>query len=330
MDETERERKPGTRSVRRASRPEAASSAEPETIESLRARVRYLTSILDQSGDAIVCTDNDSRVTEFNRGAEKMLGYRRDEVLGRPAADLYLEPEERQKLMRVLAKKGQVTDYETKLTNKHGKSIDISLTISHLRDASGKIVGTVGVSKDIRKRKVLQHRLKKLATADQLTGLYNRAHFNTRIQEEIDRARKLSRPLSIILLDLDGFKEYNDTRGHLAGDSVLRGVGRIILQACRRYIDSAFRYGGDEFIILLPDTEIDGAFALAERVRGEVEWALMPDISVSIGVSLLQPDHDWRAFLHAADQAMYAAKEGGGNRTRKYERAGEAGREAGQ
>lgn len=308
------------RAVRRGGEP-----AADESVEALKARVRWLTGILDQSADAIVCTDAERRVTMFSRGAEKMLGYRRDEVLGKPAEELYLDPAEREKLLRLLAKKGSVMDYETRLRRRDGKSIHISLTLSYLRDGNGRIIGTVGISKDIRKRKVLEHKLKKLATADQLTALYNRAHFNTRIQEEIERARRLRRPLALILLDLDGFKEYNDSKGHLAGDSVLRGVGRILLQACRRYVDSAFRYGGDEFTILMPDTAAEGAFALAERVRGEVEWALMPDISVSIGVSELREGQDWRAFLQAADKAMYSAKTEGGNRTRRYEKPKEEG-----
>ncbi len=312
------------RATARTLRP-AGETPGDETLEGLRARNLYLTAILDQSADAIVCTDNDRRVTMFNRGAEKILGYRREEVIGKPAEDLYLDPAEREKILRLLAKKGSVIDYETRLRRRDGKTIHISLTLSYLRDAAGKIIGTVGISKDIRKRKVLEHKLKKLATADQLTGLYNRAHFNTRIQEEIERSRRNRRPLSLILLDLDGFKEYNDTKGHLAGDSVLRGVGRIILQACRRFVDSAFRYGGDEFTILMPDTPTEGAVALAERIRGEVEWALMPDISVSIGVCELREGYDWREFLQAADRAMYAAKTDGGNRTRRFEKPKEEG-----
>lgn len=321
--ENDRLQKPLTRVIQRTGEG-ASPDAQGDSLESLRAQVLYLTSILDQSGDAIVCTDLDSNVTEFNRGAERLLGYKREEVLGKAARDFYLDPEEREKILRLLAKKGFVTDYETRVRTKSGKSIHISITLSNLRDTRGKIIGTVGVSKDIRKRKVLQQKLKRLATADQLTGLFNRAHFNTRIQEEIERARRLRRPLSLILLDLDGFKEYNDTRGHLAGDSVLRGVGRIILQACRKFIDSGFRYGGDEFTILLPDTPTDGAFAMGERIRGEIEWALMPDISVSIGVSELCEGLDWREFIRAADLAMYSAKTDGGNRTRRYHKSSEA------
>ncbi len=288
-----------------------------DSIEALRARIQYLSAILDQSADAIVCTDTESRVTEFNRGAERLLGWKREEVLGKPAGEFYLDPEDRKKILRILAKKGSVIDYETRLVTRDGKSLHISITLSNMRDPEGKLMGTVGISKDIRKRKVLEHRLKRLANTDQLTALYNRAHFNTRIQEEIERSRRLRQSLSLLLLDLDGFKQYNDSKGHIAGDSVLRGVGRIILQACRRFIDSAFRYGGDEFTILLPDTHAEGAHALGERIRGEVEWALMPDISVSIGVSEMHEGQDWRAFLQAADKAMYAAKTDGGNRTRR-------------
>lgn len=319
MADTDRTHKPLARVIHRTGEG-VPPAVQEDSLESLRARVQYLTSILDQSGDAIVCTDLESRVTEFNRGAEHLLGYKREEVLGKAARDFYLDPEDRQKILRLLAKKGFVTDYETRVRTKTGKSVHISITLSYLRDMRGKIIGTVGVSKDIRKRKVLQHKLKRLATADQLTGLFNRAHFNTRLQEEIDRARRLQRPLCLILLDLDGFKEYNDTRGHLAGDSVLRGVGRIILHACRKFIDSAFRYGGDEFTILLPDTPIEGAFGMGERIRGEIEWALMPDISVSIGVSELREAQDWRDFIRAADEAMYSAKTDGGNRTRRYQK----------
>jgi PAS domain S-box-containing protein len=166
----------------------------------------YLRAILEHSADAIVTTDAAGNVAEWNPAAESLFGWKRDEILGKPVEDLWEEPEERRKLARLVEKKGRVIDYETRAKSKDGRSIDVSVTMSQLRDEGGKLLGTIGISKDIRRRKRLERELKRLAITDSLTGLYNRAHFNERVVEEVERAKRMKHPLSMAMSDMDGFK----------------------------------------------------------------------------------------------------------------------------
>ncbi|MBC8511437.1 MAG: diguanylate cyclase, partial [Dehalococcoidia bacterium] len=155
------------------------------------------------------------------------------------------------------------------------------------------------------------------ARVDELTGLFNRRHFDESLRQEIDRHSRYSGMLSVVLLDLDLFKDYNDRWGHLAGDRMLAQIGLSIERSVRS-VDMAFRYGGDEFAILLPQSTPDDAFVVAERVRGRIASHMgskQTGITVSLGLASwpgdgLTPDE----ILNAADNALYYAKRTGGNR----------------
>jgi len=293
---------------------ETSPHETPIDVERLRERVRYLEALLDHSADAIITTDRNTRIVEFSRGAERLLGWSREEALGKLAEEIWLEPDERHRVMSVVQQKGSVVDYETRIKTKSGKAIDLSVTLSLLRNDAGEVIGTVGVSKDIRKRKRLERQLKKFAITDGLTGLYNRSHFNARIASEAARADRQKRPLSLILFDLDGFKEFNDRHGHLGGDSVLRRVGRIVLRSLRRHVDTAYRYGGDEFVVVLPEAAMDRAMVIATRLRELIDQGVGPAVAASLGVADFRQGERVGDFVKRADQAMYRAKSQGGNR----------------
>jgi len=163
-------------------------------------------------------------------------------------------------------------------------------------------------------------RLEVLAITDGLTGLYNHRYFRQRLEEEFERARRYSLPLSCMIMDVDNFKKFNDTYGHLQGDAVLRGVAACGLQTTRKS-DIVARYGGEEFVVIMPQTGLDGASAEAERVRKEIcEWPFegVPKgtVTVSIGVSVFDRESmpDCEALLRIADDALYQAKREGKNR----------------
>ncbi len=128
-------------------------------IHELESSVAYLEAVLDSSQDLIATTDNQGRIVKFSKGGERILGYREDEVIGKRASEFYLNPEERDKILQMLKERGAVFNYETKLKRKDGGTVDISLTISQLRDRDGRIIGTVGVSKDITQEKRLRDEL---------------------------------------------------------------------------------------------------------------------------------------------------------------------------
>jgi diguanylate cyclase (GGDEF)-like protein len=156
------------------------------------------------------------------------------------------------------------------------------------------------------------------ARVDELTGLFNRRHFDESVKLEIDRHARYRSMLSLILLDLDFFKAYNDTQGHTAGDRVLELIGRLVNGSLRN-TDLAFRYGGDEFAIILPQSATNDAFIVAERVRGRIGAEMSKrDIKVSASLGLASWPSDGVTsdeLVNAADRALYYAKETGGNRT---------------
>jgi len=164
-------------------------------------------------------------------------------------------------------------------------------------------------------------KLKRLSITDGLTKLYNSRYFYNQIRAEIDRTSRYQRPLSLLLLDIDKFKEYNDGYGHLEGDKVLISMGGVI-KSCLRKMDSAYRYGGEEFTVILPETEGDEAATVAERIRSMVaEDRFYPQgdddprtITISIGVTEYVPDEEVAIFVQRADKAMYLSKQSGRNR----------------
>jgi diguanylate cyclase (GGDEF)-like protein len=163
----------------------------------------------------------------------------------------------------------------------------------------------------------LYNETKRLAITDELTGTYNHRYFHTRMEEEIRRADRYNRPLSILMLDVDHFKRYNDTHGHLMGDEVLKGVANT-LKRWTRVIDVVSRYGGDEFTLLLPETDEEGALVVARRLKKEIEETYFPlesyqpagSITVSMGISSFPENGiSSKELVKSADDAMYKAKE---------------------
>jgi diguanylate cyclase (GGDEF)-like protein len=169
-----------------------------------------------------------------------------------------------------------------------------------------------------------------LSAIDSLTGLFNHGYFYEYLGREIERASRYGHPVSLMMLDIDRFKDYNDTSGHPAGDRALRDISRII-QASIRKTDLAARYGGEEFAVVLPETSLDGTRPLAERIRKAVEEydfpgeELLPHgrMTISIGIAVY-PEQATNVtdLVSAADQALYQVKRTGGNQVAEYEAPG--------
>jgi diguanylate cyclase (GGDEF)-like protein len=165
-----------------------------------------------------------------------------------------------------------------------------------------------------RERRLLQ----RAALFDGLTGLYNRRWLDSRLQRIVDRHRLGGRPLGIMMIDVDHFKRFNDEHGHAAGDEVLRGLGRVLMNRLRP-TDLCARYGGEEITVILPDTDLAGTRVAAERVRRSVCTELrardaelaLPPVTVSLGIAELAAGDDAGALLARADRALYRAKERG-------------------
>jgi len=170
-----------------------------------------------------------------------------------------------------------------------------------------------------KERNRILSKLENLAITDGLTKLYNLRHFYHLLEIEIDRCRRYGHPLALLLLDIDNFKVYNDTYGHLEGDKVLVKIGQTI-QSCLRTMDTAFRYGGEEFTVILPETTAEEANNVANRIRTAVEFEnFFPEpenivtVTISVGVTEYYNKESLSAFIKRADQAMYLSKEKGRN-----------------
>lgn len=174
--------------------------------------------------------------------------------------------------------------------------------------------------RDLTKERIrMMEKLQKLAVTDGLTKLYNSRSFYSQLETEVDRFNRYKHPLALLLLDLDHFKDYNDTYGHLEGDKILVHFSRII-KSCLRANDTAYRYGGEEFTVILPETGGDEAGTVAQRIRAALEAERFSPvngkkvkITISIGVTEYQLKEELSTFIQRADRAMYRSKQKGRN-----------------
>lgn len=284
--------------------------------------------IFANSYDGIYVADRDRRIMLWNGAAERITGYAAADVVGRHCHDNILQHEDRAgrklcflgcPLLRAM-EGGQPGSSRVTLRRADGRRVPVDVSVAPIRDESGRAVGAVEVFRDATAYERLESatkRISRLTYKDHLTGVSNRREASRVLGREIQRARRYGADLSLLMLDVDGFKGVNDTQGHLAGDKLLKRVASALGRAVRE-ADTVGRWGGDEFIVVAPSTDRDGAIALAERVR-EGAMRVAPrdashSVSVSIGVAQLIGDEDQTALLSRADAAMYAAKRAGGDR----------------
>lgn len=282
---------------------------------------KYFESILQDSTDIIFSIDTDGFILKFNRGAQIHFGYSQEDIVGKPLSFLFVNDSDRIKIINTVLLQGKSVNEEIPLKTQAGTIILVDLSISEMKNDS-QIIGLVVTAKDITEKKKLEMELvkknellSKLAITDSLTGLNNSRHFHDQIKRELSRfKRNPGRKLSLILLDVDHFKELNDTEGHQMGDHVLQSLGQVIRVCLRNDIDSGFRYGGDEFVILLPDTDKNQAFVAAERIQKQFNAFKFGKTSLSMGISEALGDEDEQSFIKRTDEAMYKSKHDGRGR----------------
>ena len=290
------------------------------------AATAQLAAIVESSNDAIIMKDMRGTIVSWNTGAERIFGYLASEMIGSSIQRLVpadrLEEEDR--IMGLLRSGKLVDHFETVRLGKGAKAIDISVTISPIRDASGKIIGASKVARDISQRLESQARIQHLAHFDALTGLPNRALLADRIEIAIGNAARYTNKLALLFVDLDRFKLVNDSLGHGIGDKLLKTAAER-MQGVVRHTDTVGRLGGDEFIVLLSQVKTAED---AARVAGKLIAALAEpytieehklQLSASVGISIY-PDHGSEAgiLLRNADVSMYSAKEAGRGQYRFY------------
>jgi diguanylate cyclase (GGDEF)-like protein/PAS domain S-box-containing protein len=297
------------------------------TEEAMTRSARDLLSYVVQStGDAIITKAPDGTITSWNRGAEQLYGYSAAEAIGRPSG-MTESPDragEWQKLLQTVFSGQSIENFETERVRKDGRVISVSLTVSPVTDANGRIVQCAIIARDMTERVRYEERLRHMADHDQLTGLFNRRRFDEELKRELARAGRYAEHSAVLSIDIDNFKGINDSAGHAAGDSVLCHVARVLDQRSRAS-DIVARLGGDEFAVLLSAVGEREARSAAEHLLTEIRSTAASyggrpfRVTASIGVATFESDDATAGeVLVNADLAMYAAKTSGRDRVVVY------------
>jgi diguanylate cyclase (GGDEF)-like protein/PAS domain S-box-containing protein len=285
-------------------------------------REQQLWFALNEAVDGLWDWDVETGSLFFSPQLKRMLGYGPDEMT--PRLETWsgaVHPEDAPRVMGILQAhmEGKRARYEAeyRLRNRNGHYLWV-----HDRgrvcafDAQGRPARLVGMVQDISERKQLEMRLQELAACDTLTGLSSRLEGANFLQSQAELCQRLGRPLGLAFIDIDHFKSINDRHGHLAGDGVLQQVAQA-MKAAVRGSDRVCRWGGEEFLVIAPDTSLAQMGLMAEKLRSAVDGALAahdPVVTISVGVAAAcGPVIDVTALLARADEALYRAKEAGRN-----------------
>ena len=280
------------------------------TYEGLRKEQDKLTTIIFSAGEGIVVTDGTGRIVLVNPAAERLLGKSVDTIVADGFDHLIDDPDT---LRRVLDGGEQNGPLLVEL-----KGRILNLFASTISAGDGHVIGSAALLRDVTEEKRLEEELRRMSQTDGLTGLYNRRFLDESLSVEFHRARRTGAPLSVIMFDVDHFKKFNDTHGHDMGDRVLKAVAGALRAALRKY-DLPCRYGGEEFLAILPNTTGVGAYAVAERLRTDIAELDVDGLTVTVSLGVAtHPDIAAASpaeLVEHADQALYESKEGGRNRT---------------
>lgn len=285
--------------------------------------------LAEQSSDMVTRIGLDNRLLYVSPACVRITGWSAEDLLDTSAlAGIHADDIERVEQAITALKNGEAEEARFVYRQRHRDKGEIwaeaALHVTQASD-SGTVDGVVAVVRDMTEQKDLQDKLASLATTDGLTGLANRRAFDERLADEWARARRDGTQLSLLLIDVDQFKKFNDQYGHLAGDGCLRALGRILSALARRPTDLAARYGGEEFAVLLPNTGADGCAEVGEGIRQALQdlailHAQNPPsrlVTVSVGAAASLPSQitaDSSTLVAAADRALYAAKNSGRDR----------------
>ncbi|MBN2370667.1 MAG: sensor domain-containing diguanylate cyclase [Vicinamibacteria bacterium] len=285
--------------------------------------------LIEEIGDGVYFVDRERRITFWNRGAERLSGLRRDQVLGVRCGDATLRHvDESGRLLcdacplSATMKDGRPRELLAYLQHADGHRVPVRVRSSPIHGPDGSIAGAVEIFEDATDDFAERQRiaeLERLALLDPLTRLGNRHYAETQIRAHIREFERTRRSFGTLFLDVDRFKHFNDDHGHEMGDRILSMVGRTLAASVRVY-DSVCRWGGDEFVGMIADVDEKTLFAVAEKMRVLVATSglRLPtetiDVRLSIGATLARHDDSMESLLARADRLMYDSKAAGGNR----------------
>lgn len=274
-------------------------------------------------GQSIFITDAEGQILRVNTAFQRTTGFPPEACAERSPLQLLRPACAHSTLLREILRQTRAAGSwsgELWIHRCSGEALPVHATLSAIHDEAGRIEHYVGVFYDISRQKALEKELERQAFYDQLTGIANRRHFESLLAQEIRRAERYGTPVCLALVDVDHFKTINDAYGHQAGDEILQGVVRT-LQGRLREADVISRWGGEEFTILLPETQAEQAQRLAESLRAFVEATPLPTgghVTVSLGLAQYRPGETAKDLLKRSDEALYRAKRHGRNCVARY------------
>lgn len=287
-------------------------------------------SLVENTNDVIMVMDSTPLdeggpfIVYVNPAFENLMGYQSDEVVGKNPSILQGADTDQSTRSGIREAMSAGDRIRTQILNytKSGQALWMDINIVPIFNERGELGYFAAIERDLTEIKLLQSRLEKLASTDDLTGLANRNAFMSKAETEFLRAQRYKRSLSVIMIDVDHFKCVNDEHGHAVGDIVLREVSKICGEALRDS-DTLGRIGGEEFVLLLPDTPIKNAEYVAERMRKQLASSPIKHnniellVTASFGVATIDhKDGTFNALIERADQAMYDAKKSGRNKVK--------------
>lgn len=285
--------------------------------------------LAEGSSDMVTRIGLDELIRYVSPSSRRIVGWGPKKLVGTPAlASVHRDDLPEVRRLVDLMKRGELEEARVTYRTRHREKGEIWLesALCVTRDEADAIDGVVAISRDVTTQKNLEGKLETLAVEDGLTGLANRRCFDQHISDEWARAYRDRTSLGLLLIDLDHFKEYNDTYGHPAGDECLRTLAKVLTREAKRPGDLAARYGGEEFAIILPNTDAAACTLIAERIRHAIREAGIPHasnapsalVTASIGGAACRPGMERSvgpvSLIEAADRSLYAAKDGGRDR----------------
>lgn len=309
-------------------RVEELSSKLEQNIRDLEESETKYRTIFEDSKDVIFIADLSGKIEEISPACESLFGLTPEEVKA-SEINLYTisKKEDRSRFARLIDEEGSVQDFEFELLQRDGSIIRAVMNASTRVDRKGNIIGIQGAVRDISDKVLAEEQrqradeLELIASTDPLTGAHTRRYFDDVASRELARSTRNRTPLSLVIFDIDHFKQINDKHGHLAGDRVLMTLANL----CRENIRSTdvfCRFGGEEFIILMPETELESAFQKTEALRERVGHDPLVNfngvdipVTFSAGVALWDGKETIEALIGRGDKALYRAKRAGRNRT---------------
>jgi diguanylate cyclase (GGDEF)-like protein len=275
----------------------------------------YLRVILNSASNlAILSTDVQGYVFAGSSGIETVFQMPTQSILGCDILTLFTDEEFRRELALYMAGGGADVFSKNKLVQETDKGkLYLDVSFQRMNPIEDNHLGFLCLATDVTANALLEQKLQTLSVTDELTGLSNRRNLMAVLSSEINRSRRFNHTFSLCFFDLDGFKQYNDSRGHLSGDKALVTTADLLRAHTRINVDSCYRFGGDELAILMPETSAQKAARSVERILALLCESFNGAITASCGIAEFKPTLQAESLMEAADRAMYKAKTNGGN-----------------